>query len=262
MTTRLRPRIAVYKFSSCDGCQLTILNLGQHLLDLDEQAEIAYFLEASSDPQPGPYDIALVEGSISTAEEVRRIRKIRQDAKILIPIGACATSGGVQALRNDVGVEVLSESIYAHPDWLSALETSTPISEHVQVDFELWGCPIDGHQLLDALAALLAGNSPAIPTYSLCLECKREGVTCVDVAAGVPCLGPVTRAGCGALCTSRGRGCYGCFGPAPEAQMEAFVEAAEEIERRPGEVVSLLENISAGAPQFRSAGRARKEHDE
>lgn len=262
MNRRVRPRIAVYKFSSCDGCQLTLLNLGPRLLELGAQSEIAYFLEASSDPQPGPYDIALVEGSISTPEEAERIRKIRRDAEILIPIGACATSGGIQALRNRLPVSEFAEYVYPNPDWLDVLETSTPISEHVEVDFELWGCPIDEQQLVDALGALLAGHRPAIPSYSLCLECKRKGVTCVDVAQGIPCLGPVTRAGCGALCTSRGRGCYGCFGPAPEAHMQAFVKAVMQIERRPGEVLRLLRNISVGAPQFSIAAKALLEEGE
>ncbi len=244
------PTLAVYKFSSCDGCQLSILNLEDELLDLVGVFEFAYFLEARRRTLPGPYDIALVEGSVTTAHEVERIKEIRKECKTLVTIGACATSGGIQALRNFANLDDLAMSVYEHPEYLHALPTSTPISEHVKVDYELWGCPINKHQLVEVLQAVLQRRRPNLPTHSLCLDCKRKGVVCVMVAYGMPCLGPGTRTGCGVLCPSNGRGCYGCFGPAPTMDLKAVISAMNLVERYPGEVKGLFTNISNNAPPF------------
>lgn len=208
-----RPKLAVFKFASCDGCQLSILNLEEDLLALGQALDIAYFPEASSDIKTGPYDLALVEGSITTAEDAHRILSVRQQTKVLITIGACATAGGIQALRNWSNVEAFKQAVYPSPEYIQSLSTSSPISEHVHVDFELWGCPIDKDQLLRILTDLMAGIQPRLPADSVCLECKKRGNVCVLVAKGMPCLGPVTRTGCGAICPSMGRDCYGCFGP-------------------------------------------------
>ncbi|MDF0676045.1 MAG: hypothetical protein P0120_17190 [Nitrospira sp.] len=215
---RQRPRLAVVKFASCDGCQLSILNLEEDLLALGRMLDIAYFPEASSDMRPGPYDIALVEGSITTAEDAHRILALREQAKVLITIGACATAGGIQSLRNWADVESFKRAVYPSPEYIQSLSTSTPISEHVHVDFELWGCPIDKDQLLRVIIDLVADVQPRLPADSVCLECKRRGNVCVLVAKGLPCLGPVTRTGCGAICPGMGRDCYGCFGPSEGAR--------------------------------------------
>jgi sulfhydrogenase subunit delta len=209
----LRLRLGVFKFASCDGCQLSILNLEDDLLALGQSLDIAYFPEASSGMKPGPYDIALVEGSITTPEDAARILAVRAQATTLITIGACATAGGIQALRNWADVESFKQVVYPSPQYIKSLSTSTPISDHVRVDFELWGCPIDKGQLLRVITDLVAGVQPRLPADSVCLECKRRGNVCVMVAQGIPCLGPVTRTGCGAICPSMGRDCYGCFGP-------------------------------------------------
>jgi sulfhydrogenase subunit delta len=248
-----KPTLAVYKFSSCDGCQLSILNLEDELLDLAGTLEIAYFLEARRQTLPGPYDIALVEGSISTPHEVERIHEIRKQAKILVAIGACATSGGIQALRNATKLSDLELAVYEHPEFIHSLPTSTPIAENVKVDYELWGCPINKYQLVEVIQALLQQRRPNIPTHSLCLDCKRKGIVCVMVAYGMPCLGPATRAGCGVLCPSNGRGCYGCFGPAPGMDMKTILTAMNFVERHRGEVKGLLTNISNYAPAFHQA---------
>ena len=245
-----KPTLAVYKFSSCDGCQLSILNLEDELLDLVGAVEIAYFLEATSKIQPGPYDIAMVEGSITTPHEAERIQEIRAACSTLIAIGTCATAGGIQALRNFTQADKLADFTYDHPEYLDYLETSTPVSEHVQVDLELWGCPLNKYQLLEAVVALLQQRKPRLPTHSVCLDCKRNGTVCVMVADGVPCAGPVTRSGCGALCPANGRGCYGCFGPAPEADLDTLVPRLQALERYPGETVHLLRNFSGYAPKF------------
>ena len=210
---RRKPKLAVWKFASCDGCQLSLLDCEDELLQLAGEIEIAYFLEARRATVKGPYDLSLVEGSVTTAHDAERIRQVRRSSRYLVTIGACATSGGVQALRNFADVQDFLSAVYASPEYVSTLETSTPISEHVKVDFELNGCPISKRQLLEVISAFLHGKRPNVPSTSVCMECKRRGNVCVLVAHGTPCLGPVTHAGCGALCPSYDRGCYGCFGP-------------------------------------------------
>jgi coenzyme F420-reducing hydrogenase gamma subunit len=251
--TPSKPTLAVHKFSSCDGCQLSILNLEDELLDLVGAVEVAYFLEASSKIQPGPYDIAMVEGSVTTPHEAERIQKIRQESKFLIAIGTCATAGGIQALRNFGNASEMANFTYNHPEYLHYLDTSTAISEHVQVDLEIWGCPLNKYQLLEAVVALLQQRRPNLPTHSVCLDCKRKGIVCVMVANGTPCAGPATRTGCGALCPSNGRGCYGCFGPAPDADVDNLVARLLLMERYSGETVHLLRNFAGYAPKFRKA---------
>ena len=208
-----KPKLAVWKFASCDGCQLSLLDCEDELLALTGEIEIAQFAEASSAVIRGPYDLSLVEGSVTTPHDAERIREVRRVSRKLVTIGACATAGGIQALRNFASVEDFLSIVYASPEYVSTLETSTPISAHVNVDFELHGCPIDKRQLLEVISAFLAGRRPQISSASVCTECKRRGTVCVMVAHGTPCLGPVTHAGCGALCPSYNRGCYGCFGP-------------------------------------------------
>ncbi|MXM64712.1 oxidoreductase [Streptomyces sp. HUCO-GS316] len=220
MTT---PTLAVSKLASCDGCQLTLLDCEDELLALAGRVEISHFLEASSTVAAGPYDLVLVEGSVTTAGDAERVREIRACARHLVTIGACATAGGIQALRNFADVDEYRRTVYAHPEYISALATSTPVSAHVDVDFELRGCPIDRRQLLEVITAFLAGRKPDIPSHSVCFECKRRGTVCVTVAHGTPCLGPVTHAGCGALCPAYGRGCYGCFGPSRSVNLPALI---------------------------------------
>jgi sulfhydrogenase subunit delta len=210
---RARPKLAVWKFASCDGCQLSLLDCEDELLSLAGEVEIAYFLEASRATVKGPYDLSLVEGSVTTADDAERIRQVRRVSRRLVTIGACATAGGIQALKNFADVNDFLSIVYASPEYVSTLDTSTPISAHVEVDFELHGCPIDKHQLLEVIGAFLHGRRPNIPATSVCTECKRRGTVCVMVAHGTPCLGPATHAGCGALCPAYNRGCYGCFGP-------------------------------------------------
>jgi len=208
-----KPKLAVWKFASCDGCQLSLLDCEDELLALAGEVEIAYFLEATRAEVKGPYDLSLVEGSVTTAHDAERIEKVRRVSRHLVTIGACATAGGIQALKNFADVDEFVAAVYASPEYVSTLATSTPISAHVPVDYELHGCPIDKRQLLEVITAFLHGRRPNIPSTSVCTECKRRGTVCVMVARGTPCLGPVTHAGCGALCPAYDRGCYGCFGP-------------------------------------------------
>ena len=211
--TKRKPRLAVWKFASCDGCQLSLLDCEDDLLTIAGVLEIAYFLEATRGVVSGRYDLSLVEGSITTANDAERIREVRARSRMLVTIGACATAGGIQALRNWADVEEYASAVYARPEYIKTLATSTPIADHVPVDFELRGCPISKRQLLEVISAMLAGRRPVTPPHSVCIECKLKGNICVMVAHGTPCLGPVTHAGCGAICPSYDRGCYGCFGP-------------------------------------------------
>ena len=213
MIERRKPSLAVWKFASCDGCQLTLLDCEDELLALADRIDIAYFREATRAEVAGPYDLSLVDGSVTTPDDERRIREIRGASKRLVALGACASAGGIQALRNFADIEDFVSLVYATPDYISTLETSTPFSAHVPVDFELQGCPIDKRQLLEVIGAFLGGRRPGIDPHSVCIECKRNGNVCVMVAHGTACMGPVTHAGCGALCPSYDRGCYGCFGP-------------------------------------------------
>lgn len=224
LSPQSKPSLAVWKFSSCDGCQLTLLNCEDELLAIAGSLTIASFAEASSEVIDGPYDLSLVEGSITTPADAERIHRVRAASRFLVTIGACATSGGIQALRN-FGDD-LAPVVYARPQYIETLRTSTAIADHVPVDFELRGCPVDRRQLLEVIAAFLRGRKPNIRAHSVCIDCKRAGRTCVLVAHGTPCLGPMTQAGCGALCPGVGRGCFGCFGPAPGWTFLPFGAAA------------------------------------
>ncbi|SHF70212.1 NADH-quinone oxidoreductase subunit B family protein [Streptoalloteichus hindustanus] len=259
MAERSTPTLAVWKFTSCDGCQLTLLDCEEDLLALTGQVEIRHFLEASSRADPGPYDVSLVEGSITTAEQERLIRQVREWSRVLVTIGACATAGGVQALRNFADVEEFRSVVYATPSYVDTLATSTPIAAHVRVDYELRGCPIDRRQLVAVLSAFLAGREPDLPDDSVCTECKRRGNTCVMVADGTPCLGPVTHAGCGALCPTYRRGCYGCFGPVRAPNTRSLIRQLRVCGMGDAELDRVFHTFNAAAPGFASA---RGETDE
>jgi coenzyme F420-reducing hydrogenase gamma subunit len=257
-----RPKLAVWKFASCDGCQLTLLDCADELLTLAARVEIAHFTEATSAHVEGPYNVSLVEGSVTTAQDAERIHEIRAASGILVTIGACATAGGVQALRNFADVGEFTAMVYARPDYISTLATSTPIAAHVRVDFELRGCPIDRHQLLELLSALLAGRKPAIPGHSVCFECKRRGTVCVMVAHGTPCLGPVTQAGCGAICPAFDRGCYGCFGPMATPGTASLTTQLRHLGMTGAEVSRVFATFNAAAPAFADAARAHDTTDD
>jgi coenzyme F420-reducing hydrogenase gamma subunit len=253
MTSDARPKLAVYKFASCDGCQLALLSLEDELLSLVGEVEVAYFLEASSATVGGPYDVALVEGSVTTPHDAERIQAVRKDAKYLITIGACATAGGIQALKNWKDLDEFISAIYATPAYIHSLKDSTPISKHVAVDFELNGCPINKYQLLEVITALVQGRAPHLPAHAVCIECKRRGTVCVTVAQGIPCLGPLTHDGCGAICPAYNRGCYGCFGPMEKPNPDSLTAFLQKAGVPSGELVRLLRGFTGFAEAFRSA---------
>lgn len=256
MSERKPPKLAVWKFSSCDGCQLTLLDCEDELLALAGQVRISYFLEATRRVEKGPYDLSLVEGSIGTAHDAEMIQHVRRQSKALVVIGACATSGGIQALRNFADAEEFTRAVYARPDYIHSLATSTPISDHVKVDFELRGCPISKHQLLEVMSAFLNHRKPIVPQHSECVECKMNGVVCRMVAKGTPCLGPVTQAGCGTLCPGRNRGCYGCFGPKETPNTAALADRFRQLGLDGRDIGRAFQTYNANAEAFRKeAGR-------
>ncbi|HEX2883142.1 MAG TPA: oxidoreductase [Candidatus Limnocylindria bacterium] len=260
-TTAL-PRVGVVKFASCDGCQLTLLDLEDELLPILGRFDLVEFPEATSNRSHGPYDVLLVEGSVSTPEQLQEIIDLRNRTRLLVTIGACATAGGIQALRNWADEPGWRASVYPMPEHIESLAMATPIADHVQVDAELRGCPIAPGQLLELLTALRIGRRPQLPAESVCLQCKRAGNECVLVARGIPCLGPVTVAGCGALCPAFGRGCYACFGPREEANV-ASLRGWLATDRPEREVDRLFAHFTAYAPAFREpAGRAQTAQEE
>lgn len=250
-----KPRVAVFKFASCDGCQLTLLDAEDELLPIADAVDFVHFAEASSDLQPGPYDIALVEGSITTHQDCERLKRVRADSRFLVSIGACATAGGIQALRNFSDHREFMRQVYAHPEFIETLATSTPIADHVTVDFELRGCPIDKAQLIEVLMSLIAGHRPRTSTESVCQPCKRRGTVCVVVAHNTACLGPVTQAGCGSICPAYERGCFGCFGPAPEPNLVALTNGLLDRKQEPKALANLLRNFNVAAPPFLEASQ-------
>jgi coenzyme F420-reducing hydrogenase gamma subunit len=257
-----KPKLAVWKFASCDGCQLSILDCEDELLAVAGAVEIAYFPEATRAVVRGPYDVSLVEGSITTPHDAERIQKIRRSSKLVVAIGACATAGGIQALRNFTDVDEFISAVYATPGYIDTLMTSTAIADHISIDFELRGCPVNKYHLVEVLNALLNGRKPNIPEYSVCIECKRRGTTCVMVSQGIACLGPVTQAGCNALCPSYNRGCFGCFGPMESPNTGALRAQLEDLGTNRQDILAAFRNFNAGAPAFLEESEAYEREGE
>ncbi len=257
MSGERKPKLAVWKFASCDGCQLSLLDLEEEVLAIPDAVEVAYFLEATRAEVAGPYDLSLVEGSITTPQDAERIKRVRDASRHLVTIGACATAGGIQGLRNLADTPEMVSAVYATPAYISTLDTSTPISDHVAVDFELQGCPINKRQLLEVIGAFLGDRAPNVPPHSVCMECKRRGNVCVMVAHGTSCLGPVTHAGCGALCPSYNRGCYGCYGPMETPNAPSLTSwLGRNLEVDAAELLRVYRTFNANAPAFREESEA------
>ncbi|MBM4300698.1 MAG: oxidoreductase [Deltaproteobacteria bacterium] len=256
MAPKRKPKLSVWKFASCDGCQLSLLDCEDELLTIAGAVEIAYFVEASRAMVKGPYDLTLVDGSITTAHDAAVIQRVRRASKYLVALGACANSGGIQALRNFTDVNDFIDAVYAKPQHIKTLKESTPIAAHVKVDFALNGCPINKHQLLAVLSAFLQGRPPMARSHSVCVDCKLQGNVCVMVM-GAPCLGPVTHAGCGALCPTYHRGCYGCYGP-KETPNPAALSAwfSQRLGMSEANLVRAFRAFYANAPAFRQESEA------
>jgi coenzyme F420-reducing hydrogenase gamma subunit len=252
-----KPTLAIWKFASCDGCQLSLLDCEDELLTIAGRITIAKFLEASRAVIKGPYDISLVEGSITTPHDAEQIQKVRHISRFLVTIGACATAGGIQSLRNFKDVKEFISLVYARPHYIDTLDKSTPIADHVHVDFELHGCPINKFQLLELISAFLHERKPNIPPHSVCIECKRRGTVCLLVSQGIPCLGPVTHAGCNALCPSYNRGCYGCYGPMETPNTAALSSWFNRLGISNDNLARLFSTFYASSEPFRKESEAR-----
>jgi coenzyme F420-reducing hydrogenase gamma subunit len=258
----MKPKVAVHKFSSCDGCQLAFLNLGEDLLTLFDLVDIRHFAEAGPVDSAAEIDISFVEGSITTPDEVERIHQVRKNSKYLVTMGACAVAGGLQALRNLADSDEWMAGVYASPEYIDTLDSVAPVSEYIKVDLELWGCPINSRQMLAAVGSLLAGVVPREEHDSVCLECKRQGQACVMVTHGLTCMGPVTRGGCGALCPGVNRGCYGCFGPCEKPPTEVLAHWFTGLGQSDEQIAQRFLSFTPEAPAFYSAGRSRMSSDD
>jgi len=259
MASGRKKKLAVWKFASCDGCQLSLLDCEDEIFDLARAIQIAYFPEGFREVVKGPYDVSLVEGSITTSHDAERIHRIRRISKIVVAIGACATAGGIQALRNFKDVRAFTRIVYARPDFIHTLAASTPLSHHIPVDYELRGCPVSKHQLIEVISAFLSSRKPNIPTYSVCLECKRKANVCVMVAHKTPCLGPVTQAGCDALCPTYHRGCYACFGPKETPNTGSLSDCLQNrLDIRDKDIMRMFRSFNANAEPFRLESEAHE----
>lgn len=258
MAPKRKPKLAVWKFASCDGCQLSLLDCEDELLAVTDAIEIANFPEASRAVVKGPYDLSLVEGSITTSHDAERIHQVRRVSKYLVTIGACATSGGIQALRNFKDVKQFVSYVYPTPDYISTLSKSTPIADHVFVDYELRGCPINKYHLVEIISAFLHGRRPNTPPHSVCVECKWRGTVCIMVANGVPCMGPVTQAGCGAICPAYNRGCYSCFGPSESPNASSLARWFQDLGMSETQIIHSFRGINAYSEEFRRESEAHE----
>ncbi|MCW9024030.1 MAG: sulfhydrogenase subunit delta [Gammaproteobacteria bacterium] len=250
----MKPKVAVHKFSSCDGCQLAFLNMGENLLTLSTLVDITHFAEAGPVDEDTPVEIAFIEGSLASPDDLERIKHIRSNSRFVVSIGACATSGGVQALRNMANTKDWIAAVYASPEYIHSLDCSTPISDHIKVDLELWGCPVSSWQMLQAVRSLLFGAKPEVLNDKVCQECKRQQHVCVLVAKGEPCMGPVTRTGCGAICPAMGRACYSCYGPAEMVNPESLNQRFLGLGLLSSEASRRFLFINSGAPEFHKQG--------
>lgn len=230
-----RPKIAVHKFSSCDGCQLALINDAVSLLQLATMVDVVHFAEAGPLDEFAEVDLAIIEGSVNTKHDIHRLETIREKAKYIMAVGACAITGGIQALRNYQSAQGLlnwQHDVYPQDTDViieQDLATAKPIKDYVAVDFEMPGCPISSPQILHAIRSILFGVEPEKNVDPVCVSCKHAGVTCVMVAKGEPCLGPVVANGCEALCPKLGRGCYGCYGASKYANMDAMTTKLKEL---------------------------------
>ena len=223
-----KPKVAIFDFACCEGCQLQIVNLEEEILDLLGGVDVVEWREAMSE-QSHEYDIAIVEGSITRPEDKERLEVIRSRAKVLVAIGACATIGGINKLKNNFDLQDVKKCVYGKNAAMPQLETAMTkaLDEVVKVDYKVHGCPMDRKEFAYIVRCLLMGKKPEIPEYPVCVECKAKGNPCLwDY--GQVCLGPIIRAGCGARCPSSGFRCFGCRGYVDNPNVNAAKDVIEK----------------------------------
>ncbi len=223
-----KPRVAIFDFACCEGCQLQIVNLEEEILNLIDLVDVVEWREAMSE-QSHEYDIAIIEGSITRPEDAKRLEVIRSRAKILIALGACATMGGLNKMKNNFDLNEVRECVYGKDGQMPHLNTemTKACDEVVEVDYKIHGCPINGAEFAQVLRSLLVGKAPFIPDYPVCVECKAKENIC-RYEYGEICLGPIIRAGCGAPCPSAGWRCFGCRGMVDNPNVEAAQEVMDK----------------------------------
>ena len=231
----MKPRVAFFDFASCEGCQLTVINLEDEILDILDKVDIVNFREAISD-QSEEYDVAIIEGSITREHDKERLEKIREKAKVVVAIGACATTGGLNALKNLKPLSFIKNAVYGESaSYYNSFDKAYPISAFVKVYYFVWGCPIDKNEFLEVFRSILLGKKPEIPNYPICVECRLKENICV-FEKGMTCVGPITRAGCGAICPSYGSGCEGCRGYLDNPE----INAEKDILKKYGKTVDQI----------------------
>jgi len=237
-----KPTLAFFDFASCEGCQIEFTNYGDEAtLELLKHIDIVEFREAMTETSPGRIDIALVEGSFTREEDRARLQDIRHRAKVVIAYGACACTGGINALKNHQ--DDFAEYVYGADASMPHLRSGTarPISAAIKVDYEVLGCPMSKEELLNVLSNLLHGTQYVAPTYPVCVQCKRRETVC-RFDEGDYCMGQVARAGCGAPCPADGIPCEACRGFVEDANLPALEKVL--VER-------------AGFSQTRAVGKSR-----
>lgn len=231
-----KPRVAIFDFACCEGCQLQIVNMEEELLDLISVVNPVEWRETMSE-HGDEYDIAIIEGSITRPEDEERLKAIRDRAGTLIALGACATTGGVNKLKNKFDLSDVKRCVYGNVLNMAHLDTAPTkaLDEVVKVDYMVHGCPINNKEFAYILRCLLMGKTPSLPTYPVCVECKMKGNPC-RFEYGEICLGPITRAGCEAKCPSSGFWCYGCRGYVDNPN----INAAKDVMRYYGKTTADL----------------------
>lgn len=222
----MKPKLGFFDFTGCEGCQLEVINFEMELVELLDQVDIVNFREAMQE-KAEDYEIAFIDGAITTESEISRIKKIREQAKILVAMGACACLGGVNCLKNFRPMEENLRIVYGDCAGYYNTIPARPVSAVVDTDYELPGCPMNRDEFLKLAKALLLGKKPQLPSYPVCVECKMAGNVCV-FDKGEFCLGPVTRAGCNAICINSGRRCWGCRGLIDDPNVNSEKEILEK----------------------------------
>jgi sulfhydrogenase subunit delta len=221
-----KPKVGVFGLAGCGGCQLEILNLEDDLVDFIKAVDIVHFTEAISE-HSDTYEVALIEGSVSTQHDLERLEHFAKTAKIVVAVGACASTGGLNCLKNDYGTEKAKKLVYGNrKNWIDAIDTK-PIDAYVKVDYHARGCPPNRAEIVDIVRSLIVGKEPELPSYPVCVECKRLGNTCV-YELGLTCMGPVSLAGCNARCPSSTSGCEACRGFIEDPNINAQKDLLEE----------------------------------
>lgn len=223
----IKPKLAIFEFTDCEGCEVEIISLRDRFLALEKRFDIVNWRLGQENNQPGPYDIVIIEGTPIARREVDLLRELREQSKTLIALGACACLGGIPGIIDKRERKKWYEKIYGNkykPRGIDAL----PLSAYVAVDFLIHGCPVNKDEVVRIVEDLLAGKPLKYRGWSVCFDCKQAGNEC-RLIDKKPCLGPIIQGGCGAVCVSGGSACYGCFGLRKDPNIKALLKILDKI---------------------------------